>query len=209
MTFFSTSLNTTALRYQTIGVAMLLLTLFISLQQYIAYKKFNELVEDKITTKSEKAEIFYNHMMKERFKIQTTAIEANLNSPGVKTAVVAQDREGLIKLLLNRYNTMHNSFPHINIMHFVLPNTHSLLRLHQLNAYGDDLSGVRPMHLLANEKLQSLHGLEVGKYGVSYRTVHPNKSQLFRLIFTLIIPAASNGVLANCLIDKLHNSNFS
>ncbi len=173
MNFFLTSFDTRKLRYQTIGITLLLLMILIVLQQFIAYDKFNQLIDDKIATKSEKAQIFYNHMMQERFRIHLAAIKENLSSSAIRQAIISRDREELQTLLFQRYKTLHTTYPFFNIMHFVLPNNHSFLRLHRPQDYGDDLSHIRPMHTVANHNKTWLHGLEVGKYGISYRTVYP------------------------------------
>ncbi len=173
MNFFLTSFDTKKLRYQTIGITLLLLMILIVLQQFIAYGKFNQLIDDKIATKSEKAQIFYNYMMQEHFKIQLATIKENLSSTAVQHAIISRDRDQLYTLLSKRYRTLHDNFPFYNIMHVVLPNNHSFLRLHQPESYGDDLSTTRPMHAAVNQTKVWLHGLEVGKYGISYRTVYP------------------------------------
>ncbi len=173
MNFFSTSLDIKRLRYQTIGVTLLLLMILIVLQQFIAYDKFNQLIKDKITTKSEKVQIFYNYMMQEHFKIQLSAIKENLSSTAVQNAIISRNRDRLYALLSKRYRTLHDDFPFFNIMHIVLPDNHSFLRLHQPKNYGDDLSTARPMHTAVNQTKTWLHGLEVGKYGISYRTIYP------------------------------------
>ncbi len=173
MNFFLTSFDTRKLRYQTIGITLLLLMILIVLQQFIAYHQFNRLVNDKIATKNQQAQIFYNYMMQERFKIQLAAIKENLSSKAVQDAIVSRDRDQLYTLLSRRYNVLHHTFPYFNIMHIVLPDNRSFLRLHQPQSYGDDLSGIRPMHHVVNRQKTWLHGLEVGRYGISYRTVVP------------------------------------
>ena len=173
MNFFLSSFDTKTLRYQTIGITLLLLMILIVLQQFIAYGKFNQLVNDNIATKSEKVQIFYNYMMQEQFRIQLSTIKENLSSTAVRQAIITRDRDRLYGLLSKRYGALHNNFPFFNIMHVVLPGTRSFLRLHQPKSYGDDLSDARPMHIAVNRKKTWLHGLEVGKYGISYRTVYP------------------------------------
>jgi methyl-accepting chemotaxis protein len=45
--------------------------------------------------------------------------------------------------------------------------------MHRPESFGDDLSKVRPIHVFANKNLTLLHGIEVGKYGISLRSILP------------------------------------
>lgn len=87
-------------------------------------------------------------------------------------ALAAQDREALARLYLSGFEDLR-SFDHVTQFQFHLPPAVSFLRLHRPDQFGDDLSGFRHTIVQANDEGQSMHGLEVGRYGLGMRGVSP------------------------------------
>ncbi|MCK4974981.1 MAG: hypothetical protein KAR81_06990, partial [Sulfurimonas sp.] len=96
-----------------------------------------------------------------------------LSNPKIIEAFANRDRKELQKLTLPIYEKLRKENPHLNIMHFHTVGTHSFLRLHKLEKYGDDLSGIREIIVKTNQFKKIQTGLETGKYGLSYRVTFP------------------------------------
>ncbi|MCK5110949.1 MAG: hypothetical protein KAQ94_05460 [Arcobacteraceae bacterium] len=56
---------------------------------------------------------------------------------------------------------------------FVFPNSHTFLRAHKKNKFGDDLSNIRHSYVYANATLKPINGFEQGKAKHAYRFVYP------------------------------------
>lgn len=83
------------------------------------------------------------------------------------------DRKKLYSLTKPIYEELLTDNPYLYIMHFHTKDSKSFLRLHKPEKYGDDLSGFR--HIINNVNRQKVkqQGMEVGRYGISYRTALP------------------------------------
>lgn len=84
-----------------------------------------------------------------------------------------RDREKLLNLTLPIYKSMVAQNPYLDIMHFHTPDSHSFLRVHQPDKFGDDLSGFRHIINSVNAKKVKQIGMEVGRYGIDYRVALP------------------------------------
>ena len=93
-------------------------------------------------------------------------------SEEVQAAFAAGDRGRLTELTLPAYLALDQEF-NIPQHQFHLPPATSFLRLHQLENFGDDLSGFRFTVLQANETKQPASGLEIGRGGLGMRGVVP------------------------------------
>ena len=84
-----------------------------------------------------------------------------------------QDRDRLLVLTAPIYKKLVAENPYLHIMHFHTKDSRSFLRLHKPKKFGDDLSSFR--HIINNvNKLKTKQlGLEVGRYGIFYRTALP------------------------------------
>jgi len=100
-----------------------------------------------------------------------------LMNPALIGAVKRHDHNALLKLTQPLFAKLKSDNPYLEIMHFHTADNHSLLRLHRPDKYGDDLSQLRPMIKKANKTGIIQVGLEVGKYGISYRIALPIKDE--------------------------------
>jgi diguanylate cyclase (GGDEF)-like protein len=88
-------------------------------------------------------------------------------------AIEKQDRNKLYALTAPIYKKLIDENPYLYIMHFHTKDSKSFLRVHKPKKFGDDLSGFRYIINNVNRlKIQQL-GLEVGRYGIFYRTALP------------------------------------
>lgn len=84
-----------------------------------------------------------------------------------------RDREKLMRLTSLLFKKMQEQNPYLDIMHFHTPDSHSFLRVHQPEKFGDDLSSFRFIVNDVNKYKKKMIGMEVGRYGIDYRVVVP------------------------------------
>lgn len=96
-----------------------------------------------------------------------------LETPGLLDAVERKDHDTLIRLTAPAERIAKRECPSLSIFHFIDNENRSLLRLHQMEKYGDDLTNVRPLVRYVNETGKEAAGFEMGKYGIAYRIAIP------------------------------------
>ena len=120
-----------------------------------------------------KAQRIYDHTLGEIYQKYKFMAENLLLDTKVLEAIKSKDHDRLLTLTEVYFKNFKDNNAYLDIMHFHTSDNHSLLRLHQPDKYGDDLSKVRPMIVSVNKLRQTTQGLEVGKYGVDYRVAVP------------------------------------
>ena len=83
------------------------------------------------------------------------------------------DRSKLYALTAPIYKKLVDENPYLYIMHFHTKDSKSFLRVHKPKKFGDDLSGFRYIINSVNSLQSKQLGLEVGRYGIFYRTALP------------------------------------
>ena len=156
-----------------IGLAVSILLIFAVLVVSItAFNQFQELLFT-----AEKSEIYKSS---EQF---SAAIEAErqtaetlsvllANLPEVQRAMLNQDRAQLSSMLQSIYPLLAKNYG-ISQWQFHTPPATSLLRLHQPEKFGDDLSALRPAVVEANKTGKTISGLENGVAGLGIRGIAP------------------------------------
>lgn len=143
--------------------------LFLSLQHYSHSTLLNMTIDKKRKDTS--------NLVKNTFKrITTTYINYGndmLSDQRIIDAFYNDDREKLLNLALPLYRHLKDINPFLYIMHFHTTDTHSYLRVHKPEKFGDDLSKLRPIIVQTNKSQKYYTGLEVGKYGIYYRITFP------------------------------------
>ncbi len=81
-------------------------------------------------------------------------------------------RDKLYKQLLPSYTRL-NKLLKLKQLHFHLPNNHSFLRMHRINKFGDDLTGVRQTVEYVNKYKIPIDGFEEGRVYNGFRFVYP------------------------------------
>ena len=84
-----------------------------------------------------------------------------------------KDRDALLRATRPIYNDLVTKNPYLQIMHFHTKDTRSFLRLHKPEKFGDDLSDIRHLINKVNLSKTKQIGMEVGRYGISYRIALP------------------------------------
>ncbi|MEN2985696.1 MAG: cache domain-containing protein [Thermodesulfovibrionaceae bacterium] len=92
--------------------------------------------------------------------------------PDVQEAVSRRDRSRLIDKFLPSYTYLKENFG-LAQFHFHIPPSISLLRLHDLSTYGDDISKERKTVVQVEATKKGLRGIEIGLGGAGLRGVEP------------------------------------
>ncbi len=116
--------------------------------------------------------VSYQAMISEQERLAMAIAQAFGGMPEVQKAFAEQNREALTVLLLDNYKTLNTEYG-LPQAQFHLPPATSFLRLHQLDVFGDDLSGFRNTVLVANTEKRPVSGLEEGKAGYGIRGIVP------------------------------------
>lgn len=92
--------------------------------------------------------------------------------PRVQRAVSKADTKGLHRLFVKDFAAMSDATG-VAQFQFHTPDAISILRVHNPDKYGDDLSGFRQMVVQANAQSVPLAGLERGRAGLGIRGISP------------------------------------
>ena len=96
------------------------------------------------------------------------------NDSYIKEALATNNRELAIKALSTLTENMKKSTPFKNVeIHIHTKNNHSFLRSWQVSKFGDDLTSFRASVVKVNSTKEAVNTFEVGKAGLSIRSVVP------------------------------------
>ena len=94
------------------------------------------------------------------------------NTPRVERAMAKQDHRALTRLYSRNFEAFAQEAG-VAQFQFHSPDAHSVLRVHNLDKRGDDLSGFRKTVVEANRTQASVAGLERGRAGIGIRGISP------------------------------------
>lgn len=182
--------------FSLLGIIILIIAIFIYLgnlqQQSFLETAINE---EKNIAKRIYLQTFSNFVSK--YELIAKNILANKE---VISAFETKDRNKLLELTQNTYNQLQNENKYLQIFHFHTPQTHSFLRVHKPEKFGDDLSSIRHMINRVNKLHIKQIGLEVGRYGIHYRVALPVFNQQREFLGTFEL-----GINFNYILDTFKN----
>lgn len=152
---------------------ILVMTLVSTLFLTIGYNKLHTNISDDILNKKMAVKRAYGEILNNLYITYMGKAKDFALTKDVARALRNRDRDALYSLVIERYEEMKKDNPFLEVMHFILPDNTSLLRVHKLDKYGDDLTNVRPMIRDTNKNLTINKGFEIGKHGISYRVSVP------------------------------------
>ena len=88
-------------------------------------------------------------------------------------AVFLKDRELLLALTKQKYETLITTDSYIKQVHFHQSDGITLLRLHQSDKFDDNIALLRDMPRTIHKEQKELFGFELGIHGLSYRVLIP------------------------------------
>jgi len=116
----------------------------------------------------------YNEYMNSKKNIGITNAFSIANDGQIKKSLSTNERELAIASLKNINTTLKNGTAFKNVkVHIHTNNNKSYLRNWKVNKYGDDLSSFRKSVVQVNSTQQAVNGFEIGKAGLSLRSVVP------------------------------------
>lgn len=116
--------------------------------------------------------------IKAKFDVGISNAISIANDSMIKEALATNNRDLAIKALEKLSSNMKASTPFKNIkVHIHTKNNHSFLRSWKPNKFGDDLSSFRRSVVKVNSTKKAVNTFEVGKAGLSIRSVVPIFSQ--------------------------------
>ena len=116
--------------------------------------------------------------IKAKFDVGISNAISIANDSMIKKALVTNDRDLAIKALAKLSQSMKSNTPFKNIkVHIHTKDNHSFLRSWKPNKFGDDLSSFRKSVVKVNSTKKAINTFEVGKAGLSIRSVVPIFSQ--------------------------------
>jgi diguanylate cyclase (GGDEF)-like protein len=96
-----------------------------------------------------------------------------LSDEKIIEAFATKNRQELLKLTAPIYQKLKKQNKYLHVMHFHTVDTHTFLRLHKTDEFGDDLRDLRPIIVETNKSKKIYTGLEAGKHGLYYRVTFP------------------------------------
>ncbi|MBN2895419.1 MAG: diguanylate cyclase, partial [Campylobacterales bacterium] len=115
----------------------------------------------------------YRESIDQTVRFYTARAYANLSSPGVIEAIIAQDRERLFDLIAKRWGVMQEENEALFVMQFHNADGTSLLRMHQKNVHSDPIADARKMVRDTHRQQSIIHGFEEGRAGLGFRLLVP------------------------------------
>ena len=110
------------------------------------------------------------HTFSEELRTAEFALEALVLDPEVQAAIARGDRSALLTRLGPYFESIRDRVPRVHI-HFA--DGRSLLRLHEPDLWGDDLTVLRPMIEQVVAGALPVSGIEVGVHGPGLRAIRP------------------------------------
>jgi len=159
-----------SLRLKLMLALSLSLIIIISLTNFYIFQHMSTNIKEQERDKLVEIEKALEMKIETRVAEAKTALMTVINNPEVKEAFANRDRERLIEMFADSYRQISDS---IAQFHFHLPDSASFLRLHNLEKYGDDLSGFRNTVNEANQNREIISGVEQGRAGYGFRVVAP------------------------------------
>ncbi len=117
------------------------------------------------------AKFAYNQIYSRQEITDTATLNAFINTPGFSEAFIQRDRNKVIRLWSERWNTIRNE--NIDIVQLHEANGRSFIRMHELDHFGDMIALKRPMIAYVHETHRPIAAFEAGIYGLAYRVAVP------------------------------------
>ncbi|RXI42400.1 chemotaxis protein [Malaciobacter mytili] len=163
-------------KFTLVSFIMTLLTIVIGYFILNNYK--NSLIKDVYKNIEIDLKNIANDRIEGKFDVGISNAISIANDTMIKRALAENNRDLAIEALANLSKNMKDNTPFKNIkVHIHTKDNHSFLRNWQVNKFGDDLSSFRKSVVKVNKEKVIVNTFEVGKAGLSIRSVVPIFSQ--------------------------------
>jgi len=162
--------RTTLLIWASVTTVIITLTVIIT-AYYINNKLYDE--KQQMTQAYESVFFTYNEAIRDTVQFFTARANANLHLPGVLESIRAKDHDALHNLILPQWEVLQEENPYLIVMQFHNADGTSLLRMHDVQRYGDPIAAKRPMVHHIHQSHKITYGLEEGIHGIAFRILIP------------------------------------
>lgn len=166
-------MNTTKSSKRVFIILLALITFITLIFLYLGYFHHNFVLKTIVHEEQKTASKIYENAFKHLREHYESLAENILLNKNIINAFEKGDRKTLLELTMPIYAKLHAKNQFLHVMHFHTKDSKSFLRLHQPKKFGDDLKTFRHMVKTVNETRKIQTGIEVGRYGISYRVVLP------------------------------------
>jgi len=157
-----------------IVIGILLIQIVSSLvHSYLSHYQYSSVLKTTIEKKERDTNYIAKNIFNELKERYSGYAKELLLDPEILAAFANADRQELYRLSSPLYENLIRENPHLKIMNFYTVDTHTLLRMHKPEKFGDDLNDLRKMLVSTNETKKPHYGIEIGKYGIFYRVMFP------------------------------------
>jgi len=150
-----------------------LMALSVMVRGVYDYHEHQRILTKDIGEMADNADFYYQDLQNALVERYLTLTHHYANELQVEYAINQRNREALLSYSNSDYVRLQQENPSLHIMHYFDADNITVLRLHQPNSYGDNLTDYRPIVRDANQSKMPLQGFEVGKNGITYRISTP------------------------------------
>jgi diguanylate cyclase (GGDEF)-like protein len=161
------------IKNQVIAKIMIIVSVFVAIILVSQYKIEQNAIDDIINIERQKLQKVYSFVTDQFYDKYRKAGEKLRANERFSKAVKEQDRKTLIEITKPIYDDLKKDNIYFHNMHIHTKDSKSILRVHMLDKFGDDLAKSRPMILNVNKTKQVLEAVEVGKHAISSRVAMP------------------------------------
>ncbi len=114
-----------------------------------------------------------NHTLKHTTNNYKFLLKRAVNTTNIKELIINEDRDKLYKKFKKKLDIHQEETKYFEIWHFIDKDGNSLVRVHNKDKFGDNLTQIRPMikDIVTNHK--QISGYESGKHSNAYRIITP------------------------------------
>ena len=154
------------------SVTIVIMTLTIIITAYYINNKLND-EKQQMAQAYESVLFTYNETIKDTVQFFAARADAILNLPGVLESIRSKDHDALYDLTLAQWGVLQEENPYLIVMQFHNADGSSLLRMHDVQRYGDPIAAKRPMVHHIHQSHTITYGLEEGIHGIAFRILVP------------------------------------
>jgi len=161
------------IKYQTLAVVILIITLFGLFFIYEVNKYVDEKLQDTLSYKKSFEVKLFNHTLHHHSGMYTRRIDRLLSDKTILEAFASKNRELLLNKTIGAFKQFQKENSYIKIFTFRLPDGTAFLRVHKPEMFGDALNKKRKIIIDTNIDKSRKYGFEIGKLKMTYRIVTP------------------------------------
>lgn len=163
-----------SLRYKIIAAIMVSAMISVAMATIPLVLGSRHIADDGATRALDQMQSKFEFALQARINEALSMAEIVAAIPRVQRAVENSDTKGLMRLFVKDFEAFSKRSGVLQFQ-FHTPQAVSILRVHEPDKYGDDLSAFRPMVVEANRLQTAFAGLERGRAGLGIRGISPIK----------------------------------